>query len=227
MHTQAVVSLLLGCAVAASHGASLTWTGKIDEVWENGDNWEPAYVPGPNDDVIINNKSPGSDAVVVLRSPRTVRSVVIGEQSTTTATLDLQHHLNITEVLEVQPYGTMKLSTQLAELECNAVGVAGQLQFFAGTLSTQKMSVTGYASFLATGEVVFNNVKLNLITRQPVMASGQLKFVGNCSLTSSADISASGTFVQFNADPRAQVAVSAGGPGGLIWNYPTSQQTNL
>ena len=45
-------------AAQTAHAAAITWTGAIDNFWDNPINWDPLVVPGQFDDVSINTGTP-------------------------------------------------------------------------------------------------------------------------------------------------------------------------
>lgn len=49
-----------------------TWTGAVDNSWENGTNWNCGSVPDANTDVIVNSGTPA------LNSNRSVRTLTLG-----------------------------------------------------------------------------------------------------------------------------------------------------
>ena len=55
-----------------------TWTGAVDNTWENGSNWNCGSVPDANTDVIINSGTP------VLNANASVRSLTLGTGITLT-----------------------------------------------------------------------------------------------------------------------------------------------
>eukprot|EP01012_Entosiphon_sulcatum_P064945 TRINITY_DN9380_c0_g1_i1.p1 TRINITY_DN9380_c0_g1~~TRINITY_DN9380_c0_g1_i1.p1 ORF type:complete len:598 (+),score=69.82 TRINITY_DN9380_c0_g1_i1:27-1820(+) len=136
--------VLVGLAVC-SHGAKLTWTGASStnpQDWGDGQNWNPAQVPGSGDDVLI----PGSAEVVAALAPVMVNSITLKDQATLRITA-----VNATVgTLFVNDTSTLSFAGGTATAKVTNGYISASLSFASGTAS-------GAWVILQSGKINFPN----------------------------------------------------------------------
>ena len=193
MHSSAfIVFAALFCAATADQR---TWTGIInDEQWGTANNWYPAGVPGPNDDVVINDAET-KDATVVLVQAATVNSLTVGGAAAHVRVRVLAG-LVVATTLKVESHGVLEVNSGAAAVSCNNVSVAGELEFAAGSL-LGGFAISGTANFGGQAAKAFNGATVTITSAQNVLAAGSIQFLGSSTVTAKTGVVASGANTQF------------------------------
>eukprot|EP00754_Rhynchopus_humris_P024076 Rhum_TRINITY_DN14862_c0_g1::Rhum_TRINITY_DN14862_c0_g1_i1::g.124455::m.124455 len=193
MQKVAIVALAALCAT--TQGVAIKWTGIVnDQQWSTSNNWYPAQVPGPNDDVTIDDAE-GKDATVVLVNPYSIGSLSLGNSAANHAHLRVLSGLTVARSVSVQQNGNLEINSGAAGLASNDITVSGELSFYAGTL-TGAAKITGWANFGEQSAKVFQNVTVNVQSSKAVTASGSLQFKADSSITATTGVVAAGANFQ-------------------------------
>ena len=185
---------VLTTLLAASSGASIKWTGIVnDQQWTTPNNWYPAQVPGPDDDVIINDAE-NNDAVVITTTNITVKSVSLGNLESKKARLRVLAPFSTSKII-ISNNGFLEIDSGIAVVNCPVVNCAGEWDFFAGTF-VGNATITGFANFGTSAAKIFENSTILIRSAVPVVASGSLQFKVSSSITSSSGIRSMGNDFQ-------------------------------
>ena len=161
-------SLPSNTATGVNYTPTAFWTGAgLDSLWSDAANWSTGYVPGVNDDVLIDVA--GNAVIVLGPGAQTVRSLVSAD------TLQLSGDLTVTQAAILSGSttvdgGTLTLGGQTTvsgtlALESGTINLGGNVAWtptavFAGTAGT--VNITG--TLLATGSIVdLGNAAWNLV----------------------------------------------------------------
>ena len=192
---QKVGIVALAALCATTQGVAVKWTGIVnDQQWSTSNNWYPAQVPGPNDDVTIDDAE-GKDATVVLVKPYTIGSLSMGNSASNHAHLRVLSGLTVARSVTVQQNGNLEINSGAAGLSSNAITVSGELSFYAGTL-TGAASITGLANFGQQSAKVFQNVTVAVQSSKNVIAAGSMQFKQNSKITATTGVVANGNNFQ-------------------------------
>ena len=187
---------VLTTLLAASSGASIKWTGIVnDQQWTTPNNWYPAQVPGPSDDVTIDDAE-GKDAVVVMVSANEirVRSVTLGNLVSNKAKLRVLAPLSVSQVT-VSKNGLLEVNSGAAVITNPDLTVSGEWDFFAGSFKGNA-TVTGFANFGTPAAKVFDSSNIKITSHKHVVASGSLQFKGSSTISSRTGITSKGNDFQ-------------------------------
>eukprot|EP00754_Rhynchopus_humris_P024080 Rhum_TRINITY_DN14862_c0_g1::Rhum_TRINITY_DN14862_c0_g1_i5::g.124470::m.124470 len=195
MQKVAIVALAALCAT--TQGVAIKWTGIVnDQQWSTPNNWYPAQVPGPNDDVTIDDAE-GKDATVVLVNPYTIGSLSMGNTVVNHAHLRVLSGLTVQRSVSVQQNGNLEINSGAAGLACGEIQVFGELSFFAGTLTgSATITSAGLANFGQQSAKVFDAATVKVLSTKDVIAAGSLQFKGNSSVTATSGVQANGNNYQ-------------------------------
>ena len=195
MQKAAIVALAALCAT--TQGVAVKWTGIVnDQQWSTSNNWYPAQVPGPNDDVTINDAE-GKDATVVLVKPYSIRSLSMGNSASNHAHLRVLSGLSVAGAVSVQQNGNLEINSGAAGLSSDKIQVFGELSFFAGTLTgSATITSTGLANFGQQSAKVFDAATVKVLSTREVIAAGSLQFKGNSTVTATSGVVANGNNYQ-------------------------------
>ena len=201
---------LFAALVASSSATSISWTGIVnDQQWTTSNNWYPAQVPGPNDDVTI-DEAEGKDAVVVMIGEFSVRTLSIGNKVANKATLNILSPLSAGSV-NVAENGNVVVNSGAASLSTGEFTVNGRWSHYAGSFSGNA-TVNGVADFGKQSAKVFNKATINVKSTSNVIAGGSLQFEGSSVITATAGITATGNNFQcLVADKSTGNRFTAGG----------------
>eukprot|EP01060_Flectonema_neradi_P029179 TRINITY_DN3972_c0_g1_i1.p1 TRINITY_DN3972_c0_g1~~TRINITY_DN3972_c0_g1_i1.p1 ORF type:complete len:215 (+),score=47.71 TRINITY_DN3972_c0_g1_i1:89-733(+) len=183
----------LASILAVSSAATITWTGIVnDQQWGTVNNWYPAQVPGPNDDVQINDAE-GKDAIVVLTSPTTigVRSMTVGTSAGSKSRVRVLCPLSVSTEVVVGYNGVLEVNSGAANLTATTLTVEGEWDFWAGRF-TGNATVSGIANFGQQSAKVFDTAVVRIQSKQPVIAGGSVQFRNNSHVEATTGITASG-----------------------------------
>eukprot|EP01060_Flectonema_neradi_P007494 TRINITY_DN1522_c7_g1_i1.p1 TRINITY_DN1522_c7_g1~~TRINITY_DN1522_c7_g1_i1.p1 ORF type:complete len:212 (+),score=54.92 TRINITY_DN1522_c7_g1_i1:70-705(+) len=196
--------------VASSSAASISWTGIVnDQQWTTANNWYPAQVPGASDDVTIDD-SEGKDAVVVMTTPQTVRSLSIGNKVANKATLNVLSALSAGSVT-VAENGHAVINSGAASLATGVLSVNGKWSHYAGTFAGNA-TVNGIADFGMQSAKVFDKATVDIKSTSEIIAAGSLQFQGGSVITGTSSVTASGNNFQcLVADKSTGNKFTAGG----------------
>jgi hypothetical protein len=126
--TTAVVLTIALLQASAVMATSIAWTGILNNnQWETADNWNPAQVPGANDDVTIVKGN------VQLTAATSVASLTMGGAFAASANLTLFKAFFVSGTMTVQGNGNLIINTGLDTVS-GTVDVAGAVQVIDGTL---------------------------------------------------------------------------------------------
>ena len=186
---------VLTTLLAASSGASIKWTGIVnDQQWTTPNNWYPAQVPGPSDDVTIDDAE-GKDAVVVLTTSATLRSLSIGSLLGNKAMLRVLAPLSANGI-SIEQNGVFRVNSGVANVRTPQLTVSGEWDFFAGSFTGNANIYQGIANFGTQAAKVFNNATVSITTNGNVIAGGSLQFKGASRITSNTAVVATGNNFQ-------------------------------
>ena len=194
---QKVGIVALAALCATTQGVDIKWTGIVnDQQWSTPNNWYPAQVPGPNDNVRIDDAE-GKDATVVIVKPYTIRSLSMGNSVLHHVHLRVLNGLTVSRAVSVQQNGNLEINSGAAGLSSNFINVYGELSFFAGTL-TGKATVlkTGLANFGQQSAKVFQNATVVIGSSKNVIVAGSLQFKQNSEITATTGVVAYGNNFQ-------------------------------
>ena len=204
----------LASVLAVSSAASIKWTGIVNnQQWGTSNNWYPAQVPGPNDDVQISDAE-GKDAVVVLTSQSLieVRSMTVGSSTSAKSRVRVLCPLKVTTELNVATNGFLEVNSGVANLTAPALSVDGEWDFWAGQF-TGNATVGGVANFGKLSAKTFDAAVVRIKSNQPLNVAGSLQFRGNSHIeATSSDLVATGSNFQciVSDDSTANSFISAG-----------------
>ena len=195
MQKVAIVTLAALCAT--TQGVDIKWTGIVnDQQWSTSNNWYPAQVPGPNDDVTINDAE-GKDATVVLVKPYSIRSLSMGNSASNRVHLRVLSGLTVNQAVNVRPNGNLEINSGAAGLSSDFINIYGELSFFAGTLTgTATVLKTGLANFGQQSAKVFQNATVVIGSTKNVIAAGSMQFKQSSQITATTGVVAYGNNFQ-------------------------------
>ena len=196
-----IAAMLLSAAGSAE---SIKWTGIVNNgQWDTANNWYPAQVPGPQDDVTIDN------GAVTITSAVSVNSITMGAKTTHTANLTVDAALTVATTLTVDANGNLILASGAAMVS-GTVQIAGTLDWSVGTASgTWTVSTGGSATLSGQGEKTFSGCGFS--AAGPVSATGLVVLNQSSQVTVTGTLTASGSFsVQAQDSTAVMLDTSAG-----------------
>jgi len=185
-------ALALAVALAACTEATLiTWRGiEKNQQWGTANNWQPAQVPTAGDAVIINSFDGSSDAEVVLTSPATIATLVVGS-ATQKAKLRVLGALTVTQSVTISNNGNVEINSGEAALSAPSGEVSGELSFLSGLLQGQ-YKVSGHANFGGGSARTFQFAKITHTGKSNVDAGGFWVMKNESSISTTAGTIAAG-----------------------------------
>lgn len=158
----AFVQIVSGAVVnwpAAGGGSASTWTGAVDNDWNNSGNWQGGNVPGPTNDVIIPAGAPNYPSLI---SSETVNNLVVapgGVVDFVDGSLEVQGDLTGGGSMTNGGPNMSGPSASLAMSDLGGLVVTGQVTMASDLLITGDLNITGVpAHFNVNGfDLTVNN----------------------------------------------------------------------
>lgn len=175
-------AILLAVLIAYCSAATVTWTGfGHDHQWTNPVNWDGDRVPGPNDDVVINQ------GTVQVTIDTAVNSLVMGTSVNGPANITFFQSFYVASNMEIDLNGNVFINSGTASVT-GTVLVGGNLYFQSGMVSGQwTIAKSSVADLTGGAQKTFSACQFTV--------QGSLLFGGVLTLNQSSQVTVKSTAV--------------------------------